>query len=362
MWTVAVIAGLIGALAASGVGMASGAFDHSQVVRPVLQSKTTVTVAVSSPELNAAWMTIDNKVAPSVVGVSVSGPAGDETGSGVLVMPGRHGWAYVVTDQSLLALAGEPSVGCCIQITYANGTRVNGEVVGQDTLSGLAVLSVSYAPSPTANVGTVSSLRETEPVIAVPSRTSSPYAGLPGTVSGESVKVPLSEGTDMDNLLAVSPALPSGTSGSPIVNQGGQVVGITIGLDPMVGNSPNVTFAVPIDEALLVTKQVLAHQQVVHPWLGVANANDVPASVSTSLGIKGGVTAGLIATGSPASRAGIKQGDIIYQFHAHDVPSAGALTALLDLCQPNLETTISFIHDSKRITRTIVVTNEPNDS
>jgi serine protease Do len=165
----------------------------------------------------------------------------------------------------------------------------------------------------------------------------------------------------MDNLLAVSPALPSGTSGSPLVNQTGQVVGITLSLDPMVGNNQNLTFAVPIDEAMLVTKQVLAHQQVVHPWLGVADATDVPASVSSSLGIDGGVTAGSVASGSPASKAGIKSSDIIYRFNSQDVPSAGGLTALVDQCQPNLVTTISFIHDSKHITRTIVVTNEPND-
>jgi S1-C subfamily serine protease len=362
VWTVAVIAGLIGALAASGIGMASGVFDHTRVVDPVLQPRTTVTVAVTTPQLNSAWTAVGNRVAPSVVGVSVNGPAGVENGSGVLLMLGLHGWAYVVTDRSLLSLAGEPAIGCCVQITYANGLHASGEVVGEDALSGLAVLEVANTPSPTATLGSVSSLRESQAVIAVPARTSTPLGSLPGTVIGESVKVDLSEGTDMDNLLAVSPALPNGTSGSALVDQSGQVVGITLTLDPMVGNGQGPTFAVPIDEALMVTKQVLAHQQVVHPWLGVANANDVPPADSTALGIKGGVTAGSIASGSPASKAGIKPSDIIYQFNSHDVASAGALTALLDQCQPNLETTISFIHDYKRITRTIVVTNEPNDS
>jgi S1-C subfamily serine protease len=361
-WTVAVIAGVIGALAASGIGMASGAFDHTKVIHPVLQSTPAVTAAISRPQLNAAWPAIDNKVAPSVVGVSVTGPAGVETGSGVVIMQGGSGLGYVVTDRSLLTLASEPTVGCCIQITYADGMHVTGQVVGEDTLSGLAVLKVSYAPPPVAELGTVSSLHETAPVIAVPARTSSPFAALTGTVSGESVKVALSEGTDMDNLLAVSPALPNGTSGSPLVDEAGHVVGITLSLDPMVGDNQDLTFAVPIDEAVLVTRQVLAHQRVVHPWLGVANANDVPASVSKDLGIKGGVTAGVIASGSPASKAGIRASDIIYAFKTQEVQSAGALTALLDQCRPNLETTISFIHNYKHFTRTIVVQNEPNDS
>jgi S1-C subfamily serine protease len=362
MWTVAVIAGVIGALAASGIGMASGAFDHTRVIHPVLRSSPAVTVAVSGPQVTAAWTVIDNKVAPSVVGISVNGPAGVETGSGVVMVRGDSGRGYVVTDRSLLTLAGEPTVGCCIQITYADGMHVTGEVVGEDALSGLAVLAVSYSPPPVASLGTVSSLHETETVIAVPARTSSPFVALTGTVSGESVKVSLSEGTDMDNLLAVSPALPDGTSGSPLVDQAGHVEGITLSLDPMAGNNQDLTFAVPIDEAMLVTKQVLAHQPVVHPWLGVANANDVPSSVSKSLGIKGGVTAGVIASGSPASKAGIKASDIIYAFNTQEVQSAGALTALLDQCQPNLETTISFIHNHQHITKPIVVQNEPTDS
>jgi S1-C subfamily serine protease len=361
IWTVAVIAGVIGALAASGIGMASGAFDHTRVIHPALRSPA-VTVAVSGPQLNMAWTAIDNRVAPSVVGVSVSGPAGVESGSGLVMVRADSGLGYVVTDRSLLTLASEPTVGCCIQITYADGMHVTGEVVGEDALSGLAVLAVSFTPSPVPALGTVSSLHETEPVVAVPARTSSPFVALTSTVSGESVKVSLSEGTDMDNLLAVSPALPDGTSGSPLVDQEGHVVGITLSLDPIVGNSQDLTFAVPIDEALLVTKQVLAHQQVVHPWLGVANANDVPATVSKSLGINGGVTAGTIASGSPASKAGIKASDIIYAFNTQEVPSAGALTALLDQVKPNTETTISFIHNYKHITKTIVVQNEPNDS
>lgn len=355
-WTVAVVAGMVGALAASGIGMASGAFRASTTRAP-LEATSVATVAVSNPQPSASWTKLDDRTAPSVVGVSVSGPSGEETGSGVLLFGG-----YVVTDRSLLSLSGETTAGCCVDITFLTGRKVVGQLIGDDPLSGLAVIAVPATIAPRVQTGTVESIRETSTVIAVPARTSSPFAMLAGTISGESVRVALPEGADMDNLLAVSPALPSGTAGSPLVNQDGQVVGVTLSLDPMDTDAQNVTFAVPIDEAIPIAEAIVNHQQVFHPWLGVADANDVPASVSQMLGIAGGVTAGVIDEPSPASQAGIQPSDIIYAFDGQNVNSAGALTAVLDKCQPDRVTTISFIHDNKRQTRQIVVRNEPNDS
>lgn len=355
-WTVAVVAGMIGALAASGIGMASGAFRGSTVRQPA-QATSAVTVGVSTPQPSASWTKLDDRTAPSVVGVSVSGPSGEKTGSGVLLFDG-----YVVTDRTLLSLSGEPTVGCCVDITFITGRKVVGTVLGDDPLSGLAVIGVPGSKPQPVDIGTVATLRETSTVIAVPARTSSPFAVLAGTISGESVKVGLPDGADMDNLLAVSPALPTGTAGSPLVDQTGRVVGVTLGLNPMDVNSQDLTFAVPIDEAMPIVEAIADRVQVVHPWLGVDDANDVPASVAHSLGIAGGVTAGVIAQPSPASQAGIQPSDIIYSFDGQAVGSAGALTAVLDRCQPDHVTTISFIHDNRRQTRQIVVRNEPNDS
>src|SRR5262249_40494153 len=101
-WMVAVLAGLIGALTASGIGMVTGVFQHSSTaILPVIPPTLTVSMAPPPPGTTVDWHAIDNKIAPSVVGVSVSGANGQQ-GSGLLMIDGQ-GVDYVVTDRSLFA-------------------------------------------------------------------------------------------------------------------------------------------------------------------------------------------------------------------------------------------------------------------
>jgi S1-C subfamily serine protease len=360
---VAVLAGLIGALTASGIGMVTGVFQHSStVIRSVIPPTLTVSMAPPSSGTTVDWHAIDNKIAPSVVGVSVSGASGEQ-GSGLLMIDGQ-GVDYVVTDRSLFAADYDTGFVGGIKVSFLTGQQRPGHLIGLDKLSGLAVIAVTGAPQIFPTFGSVSQLQNANPVMAVAARTVSGGTVFFGSVSGEDDEVNLPQGADMDNLVAVStPPMPAAATGGPLVDQYGHVVGITLSLNPTDVTDQGLSWAVPIDEALSVARQMVDGQShPIHPWLGVTNSNDVPPVMAKPLGLSGGVSAGQVVPGSPAGSAGLQQNDIIYSFAGHPVNSTGSLTALVLASQPGAAEAISFIHNGKPLTRVVHITKEPNDS
>jgi S1-C subfamily serine protease len=359
-WAVALVAGAIGAMVVSGFGFTTGVFNHNTtVIKPVFPTVPTLT-AEASGDNPVAWRTVNQEIAPSVVAIQISG-ASTQIGSGLLLSAGGNtGESYVVTARSLLT-PGEAAADLgTIQVTFVSGEEVNGHLVGQDPQSGLAVIAVPTYQEILPRLGSVSGLQDADPVMAVGA--GGDGSVFPGSVSAEDRQVQLASGGAIDNLIAVSPDLPTPDEGGPLVDQSGQVVGITVGLNPADTSDQDLTFAVPIDEAVRLTEQILAGEKLTHPWLGTSNAVDLSSTTARELGLPGGARPESVAPNSPASRIGLTPRDIITSFDGHQVTSAGDLTALLAQCQPGKSVAISFIHGGNLTTGTVVVVNEPASS
>ncbi len=128
-------------MAASGVGFLSGAFvQPTTIIRSVLSTSPAVTLATpGGPGVD--WASVDKSVAPSVVAISISGADGPQTGSGLLLINGSS-QAYVVTDRSLIGTATDADDLGPIGVTFISGKETKGRLVGQDPISGLAVIAV----------------------------------------------------------------------------------------------------------------------------------------------------------------------------------------------------------------------------
>lgn len=359
---VALIAGLVGAVAATGVGMASGLWPRTTtVVRSVAPSTSSVSLASVGPE-PTDWTAVLDSVSASVVAVTVDGAAGPQVGSGVVFLQAYGGDVYVVTDRSLIARGQDAGYMGSISVSFLSGTTDRARLVGEDSLSGLAVLLVQGAGGAVpAAFGTVTALHVADPVLAVGSHSASAVAV--GTVSSEDRTVPLADGTDIDDLLAVTMSpLSAAASGGPLMNEFGQVVGVTLGLDAADAGSQQLTFAVPVDEVDRIATQIIDHGPVTHPWLGVANAGDVPSVLAHQLGLTGGVQAGVVTSGSPASRAGLRADDIITALGGKPVSTTGALIADLATCTPGQPIPLSYVHAGRPVDTTVRLTSEPQDS
>lgn len=355
---VAVVAGIIGALVATGVGVASGMWPRdTTVVRPAVESTSEISMA----DVGAApvdWTSVVDSVEPSVVAVSVQGGAGDIQGSGLVVMA-AGGKAYVVTDDSLLSAdLGAGYLGR-IQVTFLAGQTYTARLIGQDPLSGLAVLATGD-PSDlvAADFGTIADLEEAASVVAVGSR-AVPTVSL-GSVSAEDRAVEMTDGSTLDDMLAITmPAPGASADGGPVLDQYGQVVGVTLGLQPADQADQQFTFAVPADEVARVATEIIEGQRVTHPWLGISDASDVPSAMAHSLGVPGGVQAGIVDTGSPAAAAGLHSDDVLVSFAGKPVDSVGALVAALNSTDPGRRVSITYVHDGRTYSAQVTLANEP---
>lgn len=361
-WVVAVIAGLVGATAATGVGVASGLWTRqTTVVRSMVPSTSAVSLADIGPE-PTDWTAVDESVSPSVVTVSVEGSAGPEIGSGLVFLQSAGDRAFVVTDRSLIARGRATGYIGAIDVTFPSGTTSRAKLLGDDPLSGLAVLSLSASGDGVpAALGTVADLRQAQQILVVGSH-SSPSVST-GTVSAEDRTVSLPDGTDMDGLLALSmPPLNPASAGGPLLNQFGQVLGVTLSLEPVDEADQQFTFAVPIDEVSRIATEMIDGSAPTHPWLGLSNTEDVPSTMAHQLGVASGVQAGAVSPSGPAALAGIRADDIVTSLDGKPVVSTGGLLAQVESCIPGRSVPITYVHAGRTVSTMVRVGDEPDDS
>jgi putative serine protease PepD len=359
-WTVAVIAGLVGALAASGLGMATGWWNHhTTIVRAELPATSAVSLA-DAGDATVNWTAIESSVAPLVVSVTVQAPNGPQTGSGLVVSAPGNGKAYVVTDRALFVPAQAAAYMGLIQVAFLSGATTRGHLIGQDLLSGLAVVEVPNTVKAVPLFGTVANLRDADPVLAVGARDQTGGYVFTGSVSGEDREANLADGSEVDDLMALNlPAMSQSATGGPILDRFGQVVGITV--DPQLADASDQasSFAVPIDEVTRVSAQLINGQSPTHAWLGVTNADDLPEMMAHQYSLTGGVQVDAVEKGSPAAEIGMGPHDIITELDGRPVASTGTLISILSSCDPGRSTDITFIHSGRTVKTTVTMGTEP---
>ncbi len=361
IWTVAVMAGVIGALAASGIGMVSGAFQpKTTIVHAVMPTGPSETLAsISGPTAPTVdWTAVDDAVAPSVVGIDVTTATGPASGSGLLFL-GAGARTFVITDSALVAQAGS------IMVSLLSGQRYQADLVQSDPLSGLALVSVPTGPLHFPQLGSVASLQLANPVLAVGARTANGAGAyvFPGWVTSEDREVDVAGGNAMQNLIAVNGAvLPPAAAGGPLLDQQGQVVGITVSLQATDTSDQSLAFAVPVDVAMHVVQEMLAGTAVTHPWVGVTNAFDISSSDAHRYGLSGGAQIGQVWPDSPASHLGLGANDIVTALCDKPVTSTGVLTQVLSQCPPNKAAAIRYLHQGAPVQSKVWVSPNPPDS
>ncbi|RMZ53163.1 hypothetical protein APUTEX25_005152 [Auxenochlorella protothecoides] len=266
------------------------------------------------------------KAAPGVVNIVVVGrgpfPVGS-SGSGFLCDPDGTILtnAHVVAD-ALPAprrgggAAGTPAgAGGAVTVTLQDGRVFEGRVVSSDAVSDLAVVRVEAgAPLPCVRLGSASRLRVGEWVVALGSPLhlqNSVTAGIVSCVDRRAAELGLA-GARTD-YIQTDAAINRGNSGGPLLNLAGEVVGISC-MKALAADG--VSFAIPVDTAIDVMRQLAAHGRVIRPHVGIKMLELTRHSAARFRERDPGfpdVTAGIlvpaVTPGSPADRAGLRQGD-----------------------------------------------------
>jgi putative serine protease PepD len=353
---VGLASGLAGALLAVGVLVGSGVVDGgAPVATPV---RTQATVNSTRPASAQGLTALVDMVAPSVVGLDVTGAQGQAVGSGVILSSSGTN-CYVVTDGALFAEAGPNS-----QVVVSDywGGSAPGRLVGTDPSAGIAVVRYGRAPcaSNTATPGTVASVQTGEPVVAVGSSSVAVPNNVAPFTSGyisdtAAYLAPVNGATNaMYSMLVANLDMGQTGAGEPVVDGTGAVLGIANPVaDP--SSQPGLTYVTPIDTVMAdLSSMMKTGQPAAHPWLGVTQADDVSGPGAQRLGVRGAVQVEGVAGGSPAAKAGLVTSDVVTAIAGQSISSVGALIAWLSSARVGQVCTLVWLHNGR--TRRAVVT------
>ena len=254
-------------------------------------------------------------------------------GSGVVYMK-SNGKGYIVTNNHVI------SGSDAVQVQLANGKTVSAKVVGKDSTTDLAVLSIDAKyVTQTAEFGDSKSLQAGQTVIAVGSPLGSEYASTvtQGIVSAPARTIETSSG-NQQTVVQTDAAINPGNSGGALVNSAGQVIGINSMKLAQSSDGTSVEgmgFAIPSNEVVTIVNELVKKGKITRPQLGVrvVALNGIPEAYRSRLKIKSSLKNGIyvasINKNSSASRAGMKSGDVITAVDGKKVDDVSSLHSIL---------------------------------
>lgn len=242
-------------------------------------------------------------------------------GSGVAVDSSGH----IVTNYHVVGGAGE-----VVATTYS-GERFQGQVVGLDSATDIAVVRIKAGSVPPAELGDSDALRVGQLAIAIGNPFGFLLRGGPtvtiGVISALNRYIRLEDGRVYENLIQTDAAINPGNSGGPLIDSSGRVIGINTA---MISQAQGIGFAVPINTVKAILEDLIRFGRVVRPWLGIVGM-DVTEEAARYYGldVEEGVLVVRVAPGSPADEAGIEEGDIIRGVDGARVKSINELHSLI---------------------------------
>jgi len=235
-------------------------------------------------------------------------------GSGVIASAD----GYIVTNGHVVADADE------IVVRLSDHSEHRAKVVGVDRRTDVALLKIDASNLPALPFGDSDKLEVGEPVMAI----GNPF-GLEQTVTTGivSAKERFIGSGPYDDFIQTDASINPGNSGGPLVDTRGTLVGINTAIFSQTGGSVGIGFAIPVNLAKDVLRQLRDRGEVVRGYLGVSVMPVTPeARQAAKLESSRGALVAETVSGSPAASAGIKPGDIIVAFQGEPIQNPHDLT------------------------------------
>ena len=276
-------------------------------------------------------------------------------------VPGRGVGTGVILDQQGHILTNNHVIDGAqrITVTLSNGKSLPAQVVGGDATTDTAVIRVEEPGLQPALLGLSSDLEVGQEVIAI-----GHALGLPGgpTVSkgvisalGRSIRTDAQ--ITMVDLIQTDAAINPGNSGGPLLNTGAEVIGInTAG----ILGSQGISFAINIDDAIVVVEQLIARGYVDRGFLGISPAN-LPPSLGNQMDVP--VIEGLLVVrvvpDSPAAKAGLQEEDVIVELGDESIRNTGELSKFLIAHPPGDTVSVVYFRGDEKRSAQVTLAEQP---
>ncbi|MDP1918687.1 MAG: trypsin-like peptidase domain-containing protein [Myxococcales bacterium] len=282
---------------------------------------------------------------------------GDELASLPLPMRQRRGGSPpttqgsgsgVIIDSKGLVLTNNHVVvdALTIRVRLDDGRALDAEILGRDPLTDLALLKIKGKADklPSVALGDSALMRVGDFVVAIGNPFALAHSVTLGIISAKDRDI---SAGPYDQFLQTDAAINPGNSGGPLFNLKGEVIGINTAINA-AGNS--IGFSVPSNLAKALLPQLEAKGYVVRGWLGIA-PQDVSPALARALGVPNGEGALVVnvTEGGPASKAGLKEEDVIIAIDGAKIPNASGLVRLVGLKRPDAAVTLSLIRQGKPV-------------
>jgi serine protease Do len=364
---VIVIAGISALTGAVAGGMAvyqAVSRTQSPIIESILPAPNTLnptqTLVMNSTDVETAVTQSVQKVGPAVVTIvgtipgqmTLFGLSGDQTVSGSGVFISDQG--YILTNNHVVENTKE------VYIILSDGRQEKATIVGTDLYSDLAVLKTEVNAPAVATLGNSDLLNPGESVIAI----GSPLGNFKntvtvGVVSATGRSIDTGNGYKIEDLIQTDAAINHGNSGGPLMNLAGEVIGINT-LVVRNTNSGDVAeglgFAVPVNTARAVAEQIIQKGYFSRPYIGIRFQQVTPdIAAAYNLPVQWGVYVTELSQGSPASDAGLQQGDIITKIGDVEIDETHSYINTLFTFKPGDQITLGVMRNNEEVNLTITL-------
>ncbi|HYA92002.1 MAG TPA: trypsin-like peptidase domain-containing protein [Thermodesulfobacteriota bacterium] len=308
--------------------------------------------AYSRAVINAA-----ERVSPSVVNLDVrTNPRGKQgtryrpseelrgTGSGFIFTPD----GFVLTNSHVVHQADK------IVVTLPDGRRFEGDMVGEDPDTDLAVVRINGSNFVAASLGDSEKIRVGQLVIAIGNPYGFQCTVTSGVVSALGRSLRSISGRLIDNIIQTDAALNPGNSGGPLVTSQGEVVGVNTA---MILAAQGICFAIGANTAKFVTGQLIKEGKIRRSYIGLGGQN-VPLLRRIvrfyRLPVESGILVVSVEEKGAAQRAGLSVGDIIVGFDSQPVTGIDDLHRMLTEERVGVKTTLTVIRQTEKLNLSII--------
>ncbi|MGJ0845573.1 serine protease HtrA [Tissierella praeacuta] len=260
-------------------------------------------------------------------------------GSGVIIDSN----GYILTNSHVVGDGNAKS----INVLFENGDKKEGKVLWNDSILDLAVVKVEATGLPVATLGDSDKLEVGEIAVAIgnPLGLEFQRSVTSGIISGLSRTIQVGQSNVIEDLIQTDASINPGNSGGPLLNSKGEVIGINTA---KIKSAEGLGFSIPINKAKVIAEEVVKNGTYKTVYMGIkgVSVEEYQYRLGIKLSTEKGVILLEVGQNTPASRAGLLNGDIILKIDDTEISTMNELKKALYKYKQGDKATLTVIRNN----------------